>query len=51
MAYPIEDKLVIAIASTALFDLKESDAIFYDKGLEEYQYANGPTKPSHSARG
>jgi 5'-nucleotidase len=37
MPYPIEDKLVVAIASTALFDLRESDAIFYDKGLEEYR--------------
>jgi 5'-nucleotidase len=37
MAYPIEDKLVIAIASTALFNLRESDAIFYDKGLEDYR--------------
>src|SRR5438105_2085986 len=37
MPYPIEDKLVVAVASTALFDLRESDAIFYDKGLEEYR--------------
>jgi 5'-nucleotidase len=28
MAYPIEDKLVIAIASSALFDLGESNRIF-----------------------
>lgn len=28
MAFPIENKLVIAVASSALFDLTESDAIF-----------------------
>ncbi len=37
MAYPIEKKLVIAIASSALFDLKESDKIFREKGVEEYR--------------
>jgi len=28
MPYPIEDKLVIAVASSALFDLSESDHVF-----------------------
>ncbi|MGK0523136.1 MAG: 5'-nucleotidase [Pseudomonadales bacterium] len=28
MPYPIEDKLVIAVASSALFDLCKSDRIF-----------------------
>lgn len=28
MVFPIENKLVIAVASSALFDLTESDAIF-----------------------
>ncbi len=37
MAYPIEDKLVIAIASSALFDLKESDLIFKRDGEEKYR--------------
>jgi hypothetical protein len=27
--YPIEDKLVIAIASSALFDLSESDRVYH----------------------
>ena len=31
MAFPIENKLVIAIASSALFDLTESDAILNHK--------------------
>jgi 5'-nucleotidase len=37
MPYPIEDKLVIAIASTALFDLAESDRIFRENGIDEYR--------------
>jgi 5'-nucleotidase len=31
MAYPIEKKLVIAVASSALFDLSESDKVYRDK--------------------
>lgn len=37
MPFPIETKLVIAIASSALFDLTESDRIFREKGVEEYR--------------
>ena len=37
MAYDIDNKLVIAIASSALFDLKESDEIFKTEGLEKYK--------------
>lgn len=37
MAYPIEAKVVIAIASSALFDLSESDRVFKERGLEEYR--------------
>jgi 5'-nucleotidase len=37
MPYPIEDKLVIALASSALFDLSESDRIFRQLGLEKYR--------------
>ncbi len=37
MAFPIENKLVIAIASSALFDLTESDAIFKTQGEEKYR--------------
>jgi len=39
----LEDKLVIAIASTALFDLAEADRIYRENSLEayrEYQLAN-----------
>lgn len=37
MTYPIENKLVIAIASSALFDLSESDKIYKEKGINEYR--------------
>lgn len=37
MPFPIEDKLVIAVASSALFDLSESDKVFREKGEEEYR--------------
>ena len=37
MAYPIEKKLVIAVASSALFDLTESDKVFRTQGLQAYK--------------
>lgn len=37
MAYPIEKKLVIGIASSALFDLTESDEVFRREGEEAYR--------------
>ena len=37
MAYPIDDKLVIAVASSALFDLSESDRIFRTQGETAYR--------------
>lgn len=37
MAYPIHRKLVIAVASSALFDLSESHSVFVEKGEEEYR--------------
>ena len=37
MAYPIERKLVIAIASSALFDLSESHDIYQERGIDEYR--------------
>lgn len=43
MAYPIERKLVIAVSSSALFDLSESHAVFSEKGpkaYKEHQEAN-----------
>lgn len=37
MAYPIEKKLVIGIASSALFDLTESDEVFQREGEDVYR--------------
>jgi 5'-nucleotidase len=37
MPYPIENKLVIAVASSALFDLSESDAVFRKEGVNAYR--------------
>ncbi|WP_444931324.1 5'-nucleotidase [Microbulbifer sp. SSSA002] len=43
MPYPIESKLVIAVSSSALFDLSESNAVFENQGpkaYKEFQEAN-----------
>lgn len=37
MPFPIEDKLVVAVASSALFDLTESHAVFAEQGEEAYR--------------
>ena len=37
MAYPIERKFVIAVASSALFDLSGSDNVFREKGPKAYK--------------
>lgn len=36
MPYDLQDKLVIAISSRALFDLEDENQIFEERGLEEY---------------
>ena len=37
MAFPIEDKLVIAVSSSALFDLSISDRVFQEQGPAAYK--------------
>lgn len=37
MAYTLNNKLVVAVASSALFDLKESDAVFQKDGEDKYR--------------
>jgi 5'-nucleotidase len=37
MPFPIEQKLVVAVASSALFDLSESQAVFLEKGEKAYR--------------
>ena len=36
LSYPIEDKIVIAVASSALFELNEADAVFREKGVQAF---------------
>ena len=37
MPYPIDEKLVIAVASSALFDLTDSDRVYRELGTEKYR--------------
>lgn len=37
MGYSLEDKLVVGVASSALFDLSESDQVFRERGESEYR--------------
>ena len=37
MAYDLQNRLVIGVASSAMFDLRESDAIFRAQGEEQYR--------------
>src|SRR5699024_10515965 len=37
MSYPIDKKLVIAVSSSALFDLADSHRVFLERGIEEYR--------------
>lgn len=37
MPFPIEEKLVIGVASSALFDLSESHQVYLDQGPDEYR--------------
>lgn len=37
MAYDLTEKLVVAVASSALFDLTESDRVFQDEGEDAYR--------------
>ncbi len=38
MAYDIENRLVVGLASSALFDLSESDAVFRSQGEQQYRH-------------
>lgn len=37
MPYKIERKLVVGVASSTLFDLKESDEIYRNDGVDRYR--------------
>ena len=52
MPYPIEQKLVVAVSTTALFDLREADAVYWTEGLEaflRYQEENRANPPAPGA--
>jgi 5'-nucleotidase len=52
LAYPIEKKLVVAVSTTALFDLSEETRIFEKQGLEafrKYQVSNRKLRPRPGA--
>lgn len=51
MPYPIERKLVIGVASSALFDLTESDRVFRDGGEEAYREFQRANKNATLGRG
>lgn len=51
MGYPIHRKLVIAVASSALFDLTESHAVFIEKGEDEYRKYQREMKDSTLGKG
>ncbi len=49
MAYPIEEKLVVAVSATALFDLAAEHSLYLELGVDkfrEYQKANRHVIPS-----
>src|SRR5262249_44205177 len=37
MPFSLDNKLVIAVASSALFDLTESDRVYRERGVDEYR--------------
>ena len=37
MNYPLKDRLVVGVASSAIFNLEESDQVFKEKGEVEYR--------------
>jgi len=51
MPYELENKLVIGIASSALFDLEESDSVFQTKGEQAYRDYQRENQDSVLSRG
>ncbi|WP_197566372.1 5'-nucleotidase [Billgrantia diversa] len=48
MAYDLSERLVIGVASSALFDLAESDRVFRDQGEASYRIYQHITRTFHS---
>lgn len=51
MAFPIEQKLVIAVATSALFDLTESDSVFTAQGIDKYRQYQADNIDNHFKEG
>ncbi len=51
MPYPIEKKLVVAVASSALFDLTDSHRIYKEQGVEEYKEFQEKNIDNHLNKG
>ena len=46
MSYSVDNKLVITVASSALFDLRESDTVFREQSIAAYRsYQREPFPP------
>ena len=43
MGYELENRLVVDVASSALFDLSESDAVFLSHGEDAYRHLQKDT--------
>lgn len=37
MAFPIDKKFVVCVTSSALFDMKESDKVYQEQGIDAYK--------------
>lgn len=37
MPYSLQDRLVVGVASSAVFDLQDSDSVFRTRGEEDYR--------------
>lgn len=48
MPYELENRLVIGVASSAVFDLLASDAVFQSQGEEEYRKFQQRVRNNHA---
>ena len=51
MSYSLEERLVIGVASSAMFDLTESDAVFRSSGEADYRKYQEANLHNHLAKG
>jgi 5'-nucleotidase len=51
MAYPIDRKLVVAVSTTALFDLSLEDKIYKEEGVEKFKEYQISHRNTHLEKG